>query len=104
MRPACRRGTSRVRYGIANIGDTVDDEDDCVAVFNNVLQAGAPSIVAVVGALAVVGVAQDFATHMTNTDDCIFYYTAETSVSGAIVPTLTYDSEDGGITASTATL
>ena len=77
---------------------------DCSAVFSNVLQAGAPSITAVAAAANVVGVGTDFATHVNDTDDCLFYYTAETSASGQTIPTLAYDSETGQITQATAAL
>ena len=93
-------------YGIVDNSATVDDvvnDADCAAIFSNVLQAGAPSISAVDAVGNVVGVTTDFATH-ENGDDCLYYYTAETSISGATVDTLAYDSETGQITQSTALL
>lgn len=93
-------------YGTVDNSGTDDDvvnDVDCSAVFNNVLQAGSPSITAVNAVANVVGVTTDFATH-ENSDDCLYYYTAETSVSGATVATLSYDTETGEITQSTAAL
>ena len=93
-------------YGTVDNSATDDDvvnDADCVAVFTNVLQAGAPSITAVANLAGVTGNTSDFATH-ENSDDCLFYYTAESSVAGAVVDTLSYDSESGSITQGTATL
>lgn len=94
-------------YGLVDNSVTRDDivnTADCSAIFSNVLQAGAPSITAVAAVANVVDVGTDFATHVNNTDDCLYYYTAETSSSGSTVPTLAYDSETGQISLSTAAL
>jgi MSHA pilin protein MshB len=93
-------------YGTVDNSATDDDilnDADCAAIFSNVLQAGSPSITTVADAAAVIGVTSDFAAH-ENSDDCLYYYTAETSVDGAVVATLSYDSETGQITQATATL
>lgn len=94
-------------YGTVDNSATRDDvvnSVDCSAVFSNVLQAGAPSITSVAAAANVVGVTTDFATHVASTDDCLYYYTAETSASGSTVATLAYDTETGQITRATAAL
>lgn len=93
-------------YGTVDNSGTVDDvvnDADCSAIFTNVLQSGAPSISAVADAAGVVGAATDFAAH-EDSDDCLYYYTAASSATGAVVPTLSYDSETGQVTQSTATL
>lgn len=81
----------------------ITTDADCGTVFQNVLQGGAPSLSVVAAAANVVGVATDFAVH-ENSADCLFYYTAKSSVSGASIPTLAYDSTNGTVTAGTATL
>lgn len=93
-------------YGTVDNSATDDDvvnDADCSAIFTNVLQSGAPSISAVANAAGVAGAATDFTTH-ENSDDCLFYYTAANSAVGAVVATLSYDSETGQITQATATL
>lgn len=93
-------------YGLVDNSGTDDDvvnDVDCAAVFTNVLQAGSPSITSVANVAGVVDETSDFATH-ENSDDCLFYYTAETSASGSTIPTLSYDSETGQVTQATATL
>ncbi len=93
-------------YGTVDNSATADDvvnDADCAAIFTNVLQAGAPSIAAVANLAGVVGSTTDFTTH-ENSDDCLYYYTAETSSAGATVATLSYDSETGQITQATAAL
>ncbi len=93
-------------YGTVDNSATDDDvvnDADCAAVFSNILQAGAPSITAVANAAAVAGTGTDFATH-ENSDDCLYYYLAEGNTSGDTVDTLSYDSETGIVTQSTAAL
>lgn len=82
---------------------TVTDASDCVAVFNGVLQAGAPTVTGVANAAAVVGVTTDFAA-VASAPSCVFYYTGQSSESGATVTTLTYSSATGGLATGTATL
>ena len=84
-------------------GHDVFASADCLAVFNNVLQAGAPSIGSVADLAAVVDETNDFTTHITG-DDCIYYYTAAGSATATTIPTLSYDSETGQITESTQLL
>jgi len=93
-------------YGLVDNSGTADDvvnDADCGAVFTNVLQTGAPSISVVADEAAVVDVTTDFATH-EDSDDCLYYYTAASSANNAVVPTLSYDTETGGITQATVTL
>ena len=82
---------------------TVTDQGDCVAVFQNVLQAGAPSITAAANAAGVVGNGTDFAG-VASAPNCVYYYTAKLSASGDTVPTLTYTSTTGDVALSTAVL
>jgi hypothetical protein len=91
-------------YGTgSNTSHDIEDQGDCSAVFSNVLQAGAPGITAVANLVAVVDETNDFTTHHSG-DDCIFYYTSEKSAAGDAIPTLTYDSETGTVTAGTQLL
>ena len=84
-------------YGTAsNTSHDIEDQGDCSVIFSNILQAGAPTITAVANLAAVVGVQTDFATHNSG-DDCLYYYTGESSSSGATVQTLSYDSETGAV-------
>ncbi|MFT6432568.1 MAG: prepilin-type N-terminal cleavage/methylation domain-containing protein [Candidatus Azotimanducaceae bacterium] len=93
-------------YGTAdNSGgtSTVTDEDDCVAVFQNVLQAGAPDITARAAAANVIGNTTDFAG-VAAAPNCVYYYTGKISASGDTIPTLTYSSTTGSVVLATATL
>jgi len=82
---------------------TVTNVADCVAVFQNVLQTGAPSVTGQANAAAVVGNTTDFAT-VVAAPNCVYYYTAKLSASGDTIPTLTYTSTTGDVALSTATL
>lgn len=93
-------------YGI--VDNTADGHDiandvDCAAVFNNILQAGAPSITAVADAASVAGTGTDFATH-ENAGDCLYYYLAEGNTATTTVDTLSYDSDTGQITQGSVAL
>jgi prepilin-type N-terminal cleavage/methylation domain-containing protein len=93
-------------YGTVDNSATDDDvvnDADCAAIFTNVLQFGAPSIESVASAAAVNTSTSDFATH-EDSDDCLFYYTAETAATGATVATLSYDTETGQVTQSTVAI
>jgi MSHA pilin protein MshB len=93
-------------YGTAdnNAGtSTVTDSDDCVAVFQNVLQAGAPDITAQTAAANVVGNTTDYAG-VTAAPNCVFYYRGKISASGDTIPTLTYSSKTASVVLATATL
>ena len=79
------------------------NDADCVAVFDNVLQAGAPSIEAVADVNAVDKSTSDFATFSSG-DDCTYYYTGETALAGATVATFVYDTETGQVTQATAAI
>jgi prepilin-type N-terminal cleavage/methylation domain-containing protein len=82
---------------------TVTDATDCVAVFNGVLQAGAPSVTGAANAAGVVGVTTDFAA-VAAAPNCVYYYTAQGNASGDTIATLTYTSTTGGLATGTATL
>ncbi len=93
-------------YGTAdNSGttSTVVDSADCQAVFNGLLQAGAPSISTATNAAGVVGSTTDL-TAVATAPDCAIYYTAGGSATGDSVPVLTYASATGVITRSDVTL
>ncbi len=83
---------------------TVTDAGDCVAVFGGVLQAGGPSIGSAASAGAVVGSTTDYTAVVVATSNCAFFYTAQGSATGDVIPTLTYDSNTGQILRATATL
>jgi hypothetical protein len=76
---------------------------DCAAVFNGVLQGGAPSITSVAALANVVGSVSDF-TAVVNAPNCAYYYTAQSSASGQTVPVLTYVSATGLLTQGTQVL
>lgn len=93
-------------YGTADRSggtSTVTDASDCVAVFNNVLQAGAPTVTGVASVAAVVGNTTDFAA-VASAPNCVYYYTAQANASGETVTTLTYTSATGALSTGTATL
>lgn len=93
-------------YGLAdNSGGTsnVTSSADCLAVFQNVLQAGAPTSSSATSLATVVGSLTDITT-VASAPNCDYYYTAQNNASGDVVPLLTYDSTTGGIARSTATL
>ena len=82
---------------------TVTDQTDCVAIFNGVLQAGAPTVTGVASAAAVVGVTTDFAA-VASAPNCVYYYTAQGNRSGESISTITFASATGGLSTGTATL
>ena len=88
-----------------NSGGTSDvtDSDDCAAVFVGILQLGAPSVSDVLAVANVVGSVTDF-TAVATAPNCNFYYTGQTSISGATVPDLLYNSATGALTESTQAL
>ena len=95
-------------YGIVdNSGgtSTVTTSADCAAVFSNVLQGGAPVVTtaAALAGVAAAGAAADYVAVAT-APNCTYYYTAETTSSGATIRTMGYDSVTGGLVAGTATL
>ena len=101
-----RVNSSGYPYGtVDNSGgtSTVTNVADCVAVFQNVLQSGAPSVTGVANAAGVVGNATDFAA-VVSAPNCVYYYTSKLSGSGDTVPTLTYTSTSGDVAQSTAVL
>ena len=92
-------GTADNSAGSSNVTNSAD----CAAIFTGVLQAGAPTIASVANAAAVVGQTTKFAA-VAAAPNCTFYYTGDTSASGATVPTLSYGSATGVMTQSTAAL
>ena len=93
-------------YGLAdNSGGTsnVTSSADCLAVYQNVLQAGAPTVSSATTIATVVGSLTDITT-VVSAPNCEYYYTAENSASGDVVPLLTYNSTTGAVTQGTATL
>jgi len=84
---------------------TVTTADDCVDVFENVQQAGAPSITTTTGLadVASAGAAVDYVAEVT-APNCVYYYTGETTASGDDIRTLTYNSTTGQVVAGVATL
>ena len=92
-------------YGTAdNSGgaSTVANSGDCQSVFQGILPGG-PTITQVAATANVVGSTSDFTTVET-APDCTYYYTADSSVSGATVPLLTYTSGTGIVTLDSTTL
>ena len=93
-------------YGLAdNSGGTsnVTSSADCLAVYQNVLQAGAPTISSATGVATVVGSLTDITT-VVAAPNCQYYYTAQDNASGDSVPLLTYNSATGAIVQGNATL
>jgi len=90
-------------YGLTDNGGSVSASADCQAVFQGLLQAGAPSIQAAADTAAVVGVTSDFAG-VVNGTNCEYYYTAASSASGVSVPLLTYVPTTGLVTRTDVTL
>ena len=84
-------------YGLVDNGGVVSTSTDCQAVFQGLLQAGAPSVETAADAAGVVGGASDFAA-VANGTNCDYYYTAATSSSGSSVPLLTYTPTTGLVT------
>lgn len=101
-----RVNTSGYPYGLVdNSGGTSDvtTSTDCLDVFQNVLQTGAPSMSAVAAFAAVVGSKTDFTT-VQAAPNCNYYYTAENNQSGETIPVLTYVSGTGALTQGTQLL
>jgi len=93
-------------YGLAdNSGgtSTVTSSADCLAVYQNVLQAGAPSASSATSVATVVGSLTDI-TVVASVPNCDYFYTAENNSSGEIVPQLTYNSVTGQVLQGTTTL
>ena len=93
-------------YGLVdNSGGTSDvtTSTDCLDVFQNVLQAGAPSISAVAALANVPGSLTDF-TAVQAAPDCNYYYTSADNQSGDTVPVLTNLSGTGFLTQTTQLL
>ncbi len=93
-------------YGLVdNSGGTsnVTTAADCLAVYQNVLQAGAPTSSSAASLAAVVGSLTDI-TAVAAAPNCQYYYTAQNNSSGEVVPVLTYNSATGSILQGTATL
>ncbi len=93
-------------YGTANraaTGSNVTTSADCAAIFNGVLQAGAPTVSSVAAVANVVGSNSDF-TAVVNGVNCNYYYTAQNNTAGSVVPLLQYTSTTGLLNATTATL
>jgi MSHA pilin protein MshB len=84
---------------------TVTTAADCVDVFVNVQQAGAPSIATTTG-LADVASAGDGFDYVAEADapNCVYYYTGETRASGDTIRTLTYNSVNGQVAVGNAVL
>ena len=93
-------------YGTANRSDSgsnVTASADCAAIFDGLLQSGAPTISNVAAVANVVDSPTDFTT-VANDANCDYYYTGQRNTSGSVVPLLRYTSTTGVITATTATL
>lgn len=93
-------------YGLVdNSGGTSDvtSSADCLAIYQNVLQAGAPTSSSATSVATVVGSLTDITT-VVSAPNCEYYYTAQNNASGDVIPLLTYNSATGAILQSTATL
>ncbi|MGI9328052.1 MAG: type II secretion system protein [Pseudomonadales bacterium] len=94
-----RTNASGYPYGTAdNSGgtSTVTNSADCQAIFQNVLQAGAPSVSAAANVAAVVGSTTDY-TAVAVAPNCSLYYTGKNNQSGEQVELLSYNSVTGAI-------
>ncbi len=101
---ALRTNAAGYPYGLTDTaGDVISTSAECVEVYQGVLQSGAPSITGVAAAANVVGSTSDFTVVRSGTD-CVYHYTAQNNASGDTLPTLTYNSNNGALTQSTATL
>ncbi len=101
-----RTNASGYPYGLVdNSGGSsnVSSSADCLAVYQNVLQAGAPTISSATSVATAVGSLTDI-TAVESAPNCLFYYTAENNSSGQDVALLTYDSASGSVIQSIATL
>lgn len=100
-----RVNASGFPYGtVDNSGGSSDvtTSADCQAVFQGVLQGG-PTINTAANHAGVpaAGANVDFVAVET-APDCLYYYTAQTTATGATVPLLTYDSSTGIVTLGTS--
>lgn len=99
-----RTNASGYPYGLTDTAaDVVATSAECLEVYQGILQAGAPSGSAAADAVAVRGSTTDITAVRTGTS-CVFYYTGQTSATGATVATLTYNSVTGVIARATAVL
>ena len=101
-----RSNASGYPYGTANNSGGTSDvttSADCLAVYQGVLQAGAPVSSSATSLALVVGSPTDI-TAVENAPNCNYYYTGENNSSGQSVPLLTYDSTNGNVTRSNVTL
>ena len=93
-------------YGLADNSAGTSDvttSADCLAIYANVLQSGAPTISSAASLAATVGSLTDI-TAVAAAPNCLFYYTAQNNSSGLDVPLLTYNSSVGSVIQSTVTL
>jgi prepilin-type N-terminal cleavage/methylation domain-containing protein len=95
-------------YGLTDrsvSGSTVADAEDCVDVFENVQQAGAPSIAAGtdISSVAERGAGVDYVAERSGAT-CVYYYTGATVTSNTAIRTMIYDPSDGSVVASIAML
>ena len=101
-----RVNVSGYPYGTVDNGAGTRDvttSADCLAVFQNILQAGAPTIVDKANATAVIDNALDFAAVQV-APNCVYYYTGNVRETGDTVPTLTYNSATGTVDLSSVAL
>jgi len=109
-------------YPVGTADNDLDDEDDCAAVYNKVLQSGAPSVFATAfnadAETAIEGGTGDagyddedfvvYAGAAATPTTCVFAYVGQfqsgTSTNTNTVPTLTFDTTSGSVTASTVAL
>lgn len=98
--------TNGYPYSVTVNGSSdVTDENDCVDIFQGVLQGG-PSIAgaANLAGVAAAGAAADYVAVSPANGACDFYYTAETTASGDTIRTLSYATATGIITPGTQVL
>ena len=87
---------------VSNAGHEPTADTDCVAIFSGVLQGG-PSIVAVTAVADLTSVTTDYATQESG-NNCIYYYTGQSTSSGATIPSYTYVATTGMVTQGTQLL
>lgn len=83
-------------------GHVPTNSQDCEDVFVGVLQGG-PTISDAPDAAGVVGSTMDY-TAVVSGANCTYYYTGQSSDSGATIPVFTFVSATGAVTNTTATL
>ena len=87
-------------YGLAARAGSEPTEDvDCRDVFSNLLQGG-PSVSAVTGPAGLTAVTTDYATEETG-NNCVYYYTGQSTDSGVTIPSFTYTATTGIVTRGT---